>query len=209
MNANLEAGPAAETTVENARRRLKSVGRNVYRRSRKYSIQGIDWLEKHVAPKLPTWMLTTMKKMDSLLHYGFQQYQSFIKMPHMQKLIWATLLFAIGVSGFCVSFAQRFTMMTDPNFWDGLDDIHALHLRISPHTLLDILRLSTRVGAARISAKIGPVLVDADFILRHFGQHLYLQAIFKIDAGHLQLILGGKDTRRGKETPAQACQHLT
>lgn len=79
MIINSEAEPTRETTaVENARRRLNLVGRNVFRRSRKYSIKGIDWLEKHVGPKLPTWMLTTMKKMDSLLHYGLKQCQSFI-----------------------------------------------------------------------------------------------------------------------------------
>jgi hypothetical protein len=143
MITNAEAEPIGETTVENARRRLNLVGRNVYRRSRKYSIQGIDWLEKHVAPKLPTWMLTTMKKMDSLLHYGFQQYQSFIKMPHMQKLIWATLLFAVGVSGFCVSYSSSCMTILDPDVWDGVDNLHALRFHLNPHTLLDILRLPT------------------------------------------------------------------
>jgi hypothetical protein len=61
MIINTEVGPEGETTVENARRRLKSVGRNVIHRSRKVGMESIDWLEKNLAPKLPTWMMTTMK----------------------------------------------------------------------------------------------------------------------------------------------------
>ena len=61
MINNVEVRPKGETTVENARRRLSSVGRNVIKRSRKVGLESIDWLEKHLAPKLPTWMLTTLK----------------------------------------------------------------------------------------------------------------------------------------------------
>ena len=75
----------------------------MYKRSRKFKDESINWLENYVAPKLPTWMLTVIKKTDSLLDRGYKKYIQMMNVPHFTKFIWAITLLVLGVSGFCVS----------------------------------------------------------------------------------------------------------
>ena len=60
----------------------------------------------------------------------------------MQKIIWACLLLAVGVSGFCVS-PSKLTYCIDTDIRDGSDSIHALYLYRNSDSVSDILRVLT------------------------------------------------------------------
>jgi hypothetical protein len=84
-------------------KKLLKLSKRIHARGQKFREESITWLEKQVAPKLPTWMLTIIKRTDSLLDRGYKKYNQFVSMPHFTKFIWAVVLLGMGVSGFCVS----------------------------------------------------------------------------------------------------------
>ena len=91
------------TAVEGVRKQLKSIRKNVYKVYTEGRRDSINWLKEHIETYSPGWMKSSLQSIDSVLHYIFYNYLLFIRMPQVQKLLWAGFLFILGVSGFCVS----------------------------------------------------------------------------------------------------------